>query len=621
MTRSSLSRDFADPRVRPILWRLPLFAVVLTGLLVLNYLDRLLVRDFANEARTQAVQTDALLESFLRHRFALIQNERALSATARTQRESRERFAVLADEIIGDAPDMFSLYLLDSSGAVLQTFRRDGDEQLPAPRGNHLRLPDRAEAIHRARETRAIAVTRSLSLAGGGRGMVAYIPIIRRDTVVGYVGGAFAYQTLFNDALAGQLQGRFGYRIRDALDEVIAVSPEYPENARALVQREVSFDGSQSWMLDVAIPPFDPLIPRLVTWCGGALLLVAVILLVIREEARARRFAAHSVDLELLSRDLLDANVRLEDRARQIAEANRAKSRFLANVSHELRTPLNAIVGYNSLAIDGLYGVPSPQLAAAHERIRAAAEHLLALVNDVLDLSKIEVGRMEIDIQPTDIPALIDSVVTVVSPIASAKGLTVDAVLGRGLPRIETDARHVRQILLNLASNASKFTDRGCITITARPGDGRPGRAVRISVDDTGIGIAPEDQERIFEEFEQVRPSGRGDSLERGTGLGLAIARKLARLLGGDVDVESRLGHGSRFTLHLPLVAPRIPRDEHSEPESTADGGAAPTSGENRELHLPADATRGDVSERSDEHAMFHGRSHSGGLDGHHNDG
>ena len=192
------------------------------------------------------------------------------------------------------------------------------------------------------------------------------------------------------------------------------------------------------------------------TWTVGLLLLLLVVFLVLREEARARRFAAHSFDLELMSRDLLDANVRLEDRAQQIAEANRAKSRFLANVSHELRTPLNAIVGYNSLAIDGIYGALPAPLRGAHERIRAAAEHLLALVNDVLDLSKIEVGRMEIDLEVTDIGALLDTVVTVIEPIASAKGLTVDVIIGRDVPRITTDGRHVRQILLNLASNAIK---------------------------------------------------------------------------------------------------------------------------------------------------------------------
>jgi signal transduction histidine kinase len=492
-------------------------------------------------------------------------------------------------------------------------------EQLPSPRGNHFDLPERAEALDRARAEQRPAVTRSVTLLGGAKGMLVYVPVVRDARVVGYIGGGLAYQALFNDALAGQLQGSFAYRITDASGDVIAISPDYPEQVASLVTRPVSFPGGPGWTLDVAIPRFQPLISRLVTWTVGVLLLLLVVFLVLREEARARRFAAHSFDLELMSRDLLDANVRLEERAQQIAEANRAKSRFLANVSHELRTPLNAIVGYNSLAIDGIYGTLPAPLHGAHERIRAAAEHLLALVNDVLDLSKIEVGRMEIDLETADLGALLDSVVTVIEPIAAAKGLAVDVILGRDLPRITTDGRHVRQILLNLASNAIKFTERGSVTLIARRSD--DGIGVLITVEDTGIGIAPEDLTRIFEEFEQVRPSGRGDSLERGTGLGLAIARKLARLLGGEIDVSSRVGAGSRFTLRLPLNAPAqvIEAGGESTPippgasEATPPGTARDGS---EQLRFGSEANAIPRDADSDEHAAITASRLRHGLDG-----
>ena len=620
MAQSSPASDYAELRVRSLIWRLPLVAVVLVGLLALRYLDGLLTREYKNEANTQAVQTDALLESFLRHRFALIHSERALIATARTARESRDRFATLADQILMDAPDMFSLYLLDSSGVVTNAFRRSPD-QLPLPTSNHMDRPERAEALRRAKRDRRPAVTGSIVLVNGARGMLVYIPIIRGSRVTGYIGGAFAYQALFNDALAGQLQGTFAYRISDASGEVIAVSPDFPDRVASLVTKQVSFPGSPGWTLDVAVPRFQPVIPRLVTWTVGVLLLLLVIFLVLREEARARRFAAHSFDLELLSRDLLDANVRLEERAQQIAEANRAKSRFLANVSHELRTPLNAIVGYNSLAIDGIYGpLPAP-LHGAHERIKAAAEHLLALVDDILDLSKIEVGRMEVDFEITDIGALLDSVVTVIEPIAAAKGLRIDVILGRDLPRVTTDHRHVRQILLNLASNAIKFTERGSVTLVARRAEGVSPDEVRITVEDTGIGISPDDLGRIFEEFEQVRPSGRGDSLQRGTGLGLAIARKLARLLGGDIEVTSQPGVGSRFTLLLPVMPPAAVTsglDDTGEDMSSVRKEAI------AELRaLAAEPPRADphaIPERdadSDEHAALPASPSHGGLDGH----
>ncbi len=331
----------------------------------------------------------------------------------------------------------------------------------------------------------------------------------------------------------------------------------------------------------MAIPRMHPIVPRLLNWLVGSLLLLVVVLLVVREEAQSRRFAERTEELELLSRDLLDANVRLEERSQQIAEANRAKSRFLANVSHELRTPLNAIVGYNSLARDDVYGELSSPLRGVHDRIAAAADHLLGLVNDVLDLSKIEVGRMAVDPQPVNVGALVDAVATVIEPMAAAKRLHVDVVVGHDVPDLHTDPGHLRQILLNLVANAVKFTERGTITIVARKQDADLGAGVAIIVEDTGIGIAREDQDRIFQEFEQVRPSGRGDSLERGTGLGLAIARKLARLLGGDVHVRSAPGAGSRFIVTLPLSSPSVSiGSEHLRAPEAASSGKAERSAE-----------------------------------------
>jgi signal transduction histidine kinase len=330
-------------------------------------------------------------------------------------------------------------------------------------------------------------------------------------------------------------------------------------------------------------------------WIVGIVLLFVVFLLVLREDARAERIAMHSFNLELLSRDLLDANVRLEERAQQVNEANMAKSRFLANVSHELRTPLNAIVGYNALALSGLYGEVTPELRGAHDRIRAAADHLLRVVNDVLDLSKIEVGRMEVDVRVIALEPLLEGVVSVVEPIAEAKDVRIDLVVARELPPVVTDARHVRQILLSLATNAIKFTERGSVTIVAKCDDAAPSRSVSIAVEDTGIGIAAPDLDRIFDEFEQVRPSGRGDSIARGTGLGLAVSRKLARLLGGDVKVESQLGTGSRFTLTLPLEPPPSVRNK-----ANGDVVSSPTGSSSRLGEGGSDAAEPPAAARAD---------------------
>ena len=545
-----------DRYLRPFLWRLPLVAILVVGLVTLVGVDRLLVREVRSEASTQAVQTEALLESFLKQRVAMLNGLRAQVATSRSEREAAVRFSTLGRELLRESPDLFALYLLDASGRVVH-LDRGGPGDFEEGGLDHAGFAERGRAIAVARTHRTPASTGSIRLVSGARGMVTYVPVIRSGEVAGFVGGAIDYQALFSDALAGQLQGRFGYRISDAGGEPIALSPDYPRSASRTIQRTVRLPGGLGWRLEVAIPPFEPLVPRLFTWLVGLALLAALSLLVLREEARARRLAAHSLDLEMLSRELLDANLRLEERARQIAEANRAKSRFLANVSHELRTPLNAIVGFNALALDEVYGPLTPPLEHAHQRIHAAADHLLGLVDDVLDLSKIESGRLEIDVQEVDIGATLDGIGTVIDPIADAKGVRLDIIVAHDLPRLKTDPRHLRQILLNLATNGIKFTERGAVTISAQRSATAPETHVDLVVRDTGIGIAEENRERIFDEFEQVNPSARGDSIQRGTGLGLAISRKLARLLGGDILLDSREGGGSQFTLRLPIDAPR----------------------------------------------------------------
>lgn len=547
-----------DRRVRPLLWRLPLLALLVIGVGCLLYLDDLLQREYRNEAASQAVQTDALLESFVRHRVSLLHSLEVLMERTPGGRDLWERFPGLAAEVVSGAPELVALYFLDADGVVRSVYP-DTPTVRAIVGANHRAEPDRAVALDRALGSRRASLTRTVHLRDGRRGLMVYDPVIRGDRVIGYVAGSFAYTALFSDALAGQMQKQFDYRVTDEFGGIIAASPRYPSGERSIVTREVLLPDDHRWRLDVAIPQFEPFTARLILWIVGVLLLVLVVFLVIREEARVQRIASHLFDLELLSSNLLDANIRLEERAQQVAEANRAKSRFLANVSHELRTPLNAIVGYNSLAVEGLYGALPTALAAAHQRIAHAAEHLLALVDDVLDLSKIEVGRMELAPESVDLAALLDSVVTVIDPIAMAKGVRVDLIVARDLPRIVSDPRHVRQVILNLASNAIKFTEKGSVSLIARRADDDPHGHVSIAVQDTGIGIASPDLERIFEEFEQVRPGGRGDSLQRGTGLGLTISRKLARLLGGEVTVTSIVGEGSRFTLVLPLAARATP--------------------------------------------------------------
>ena len=540
-------------RRHPFLWRLPLVAFLLAGLVCLKYLDGRLSSDYRRSAGDLAVQADALIETAVANQAASLHALQQMIAAAPSPAERRARLSAFGRTMLASRPEMLRVMRLDDAGNVREALPAQNAADDDVASENHFLIAETRAGLDRARETMAPAVTRLLVLRHDTLGFVMYDPVIVHGQPSGYVGLAIAYAPLLRTLLTPRVQGRFGYRITDSAGRVLAVSPRYPDRPSAFATQRVTLPGGMHWQLDVPIGVFQPRAARVVMWIVGLVSLFAVALLVLREDARAERIAMHSFNLELLSRDLLDANVRLEERAQQVNEANMAKSRFLANVSHELRTPLNAIVGYNALALSGLYGAVTPELRSAQDRIRTAADHLLRVLDDVLDLSKIEVGRMEVDAREVALEPLLEGVVSIVEPGAEAKNVRLDLVAARDLPSVVTDARHVRQILMNLMTNAIKFTERGSVTIVASRGEGAKANMIAIAIEDTGIGIARSDLKRIFDEFEQVRPGGRGDSIVRGTGLGLTVSRKLARLLGGDVDVTSRVGTGSRFTLWLPI--------------------------------------------------------------------
>jgi len=230
--------------------------------------------------------------------------------------------------------------------------------------------------------------------------------------------------------------------------------------------------------------------------------------------------------------------------AREAAEAaTQAKSEFLANMSHELRTPMNAIIGFTRLVMRRSQDVLAPRQYENLEKILISAEHLLTLINDILDLSKIEAGRMEIHATRFTLEPLVDLCLRTVEPLVKSERLRLVKDLEADLPSLYTDQDKMKQILINLLSNAVKFTPAGTVTVTARHGAGK----VTLAVTDTGIGIPEDALERIFEEFHQV-----GNSTAQqygGTGLGLSISRHLARLLGGEITVQSTVGVGSTFTV------------------------------------------------------------------------
>jgi signal transduction histidine kinase len=237
----------------------------------------------------------------------------------------------------------------------------------------------------------------------------------------------------------------------------------------------------------------------------------------------------------------------IEDKSHQLEVASRHKSEFLANMSHELRTPLNAILGFSEVLADGMFGEINDKQAEYLADILESGRHLLSLINDILDLSKIEAGRMELDAAEFDLPDAVENALVLVRERASRRGIALERRIDERLGTIHADQRKVKQVLLNLLSNALKFTpEGGRIDVGAVVN----GTMAEISVADTGVGIAPGDQEAVFEEFRQV---GAASKKVEGTGLGLALARKFIELHGGRIWVESKLGAGSTFTFSLPL--------------------------------------------------------------------
>ena len=240
-------------------------------------------------------------------------------------------------------------------------------------------------------------------------------------------------------------------------------------------------------------------------------------------------------------------------------EANKAKSAFLANMSHELRTPLNAILGYSEMLQEELEDLGHDEFVDDLKKIHQAGEHLLALINDVLDLSKIEAGRMTVFREDVDVRELIDGVVNTIRPLVDKNGNSLLIDCGDDVGVIHTDMTKIRQTLFNLLSNASKFTERGEIRLAARRRNGAAGDALEIAVSDTGIGMSREQVKKLFQAFTQADSST--SRKYGGTGLGLAISRRFCRMLGGDLTVVSEADRGSTFTCSLPYDPPAAAAD------------------------------------------------------------
>ena len=356
--------------------------------------------------------------------------------------------------------------------------------------------------------------------------------------------------------------GSVGITVTARSDTILFVPDSQPNNHRRSVERTVITPFGEEWLVTTTYTPAGRGV-RIALWVVGLGAIVGLGIGLLLERREASRIADRSSELEHLSTELL--------------RANRAKSEFLANVSHELRTPLNAIVGFVDLLRDGVYGPLNSRQTGPVERIEASANHLRHLVDQVLDLAKMAAGRLEVHTEPVELRPFVFDVASEVEPLMTEKGLSFSLAVGATLPRVRTDPTHLRQILINLLGNAVKFTNDGGIAIRGKlikrnhhnenpevltAAASSETLWIALQVADSGVGIAEKDRERIFDEFEQVNAGPRGDSMRRGTGLGLSISRRLARLLGGDISVESELGRGSVFTVWLPVDPADIRGDQ-----------------------------------------------------------
>ncbi|MBA3670421.1 MAG: HAMP domain-containing histidine kinase [Gemmatimonadaceae bacterium] len=556
------------------------FLVLLGGLLLL---DRALLRANRSQAVLDAQSAGLLTEAFVTARSDLLDRIGALAAhSSRRTADSATRNAAVR-RLLAGSDGARHAWARDSAGHIVFDIANTRRGLLPPA------LLARIEATHLP-ERLGFSI---LTVVPGHKVIVLTRPVLRLD------GGAAEDVGLVVDADALTMWlGRTRPATRRALvvlagtDSLVTLG-EPAREAQSLANGRflVTLPSGGTWRIE-ATHALTTRSLRWILWGLGTFGVLLLALGLLREQRRAQEAARRSTDLERLYSD--------------VKRANQAKTEFLANVSHELRTPLNAIVGFVELLRDGFYGDLSPRQVLPVDRIAASATHLRHLVDQVLDIAKIAAGRLEVHSETIVLRPFVLNVVSELESLVSERGLALSISVGASLPRVRTDPTHLRQILINLIGNAVKYTPVGTISVRARlvgappttnvrrPAVGgdtgelvartlmarapRSGTWVVLQVIDTGVGVATGDIERIFDEFEQVNAGPRGDSMQRGTGLGLAISRRLARLLGGEISVESEIGRGSTFSVWVPVNPADLVRDD--VPASATEASSEITSGD-----------------------------------------
>lgn len=539
------------------------------GLAGLYAADRAVTYGDRTRVELDAAEIATVVEGFLETH---VQTLRTVRGVIDPNAAVRERgIASLLEVLVEGRLAFRRVWMADSSGVMRyhQLFGADGPPLPPGLDVDTTQLLALAQSVARARETRAPTMTAPGRLLTGERGFGIVVPLLLGDQVLGFAGGTLTAGSVMQQVMLRRPLDEATVAILAQGDTVAAhLPPKRGSLIRYLGSNSLTVPGGAQWRVVISRPA-STLLGRVALWAIGLTMISALSVALVRERREGIRVAERSAELERLSTELL--------------RANRSKSEFLANVSHELRTPLNAIVGFVDLLRDGVYGDLAPRQVNPVERIAGSAAHLRHLVDQILDIAKMAAGRMEMHPEPVDLRPFVIDVASEFEPLIAERGLNLSLAIGGSLPRVRTDPTHLRQIIVNLLGNAVKYTQTGGIAVRARIVDERgaeppiaaPSAAgapkggqawVALQIADSGIGIAATDLARIFDEFEQVNAGPRGDSMQRGTGLGLPISRRLARLLGGDISVESELGKGSTFTVWIPVeAADLVPRSGSQE--------------------------------------------------------
>lgn len=535
------------------------FLVLLGGLLLL---DRVLLRASRSQATLDAQSAGLLTESFVAMQVGRL--DQVPVSVGNRLADSVVSTKILA-RVAADSPEIRRIWKLDPTGLLLMArSNRDVGQSIPAE------ILARVESVH-AKERLTVLVA----------------PVTARRAVVALLRGTSNGSTtgllLDSDAIRGWLERttpetRLTLTVLSGNDTIVFLDRRRSGTAAlATGDQVVRLPTGGTWRV-VTTHALTSSSLRWTIWSLGILGVGLLGVGLLREQRRVLLVADRSVELERLYSD--------------VKRANQAKSEFLANVSHELRTPLNAIVGFVELLRDGFYGDLSPRQVLPVDRIAASATHLRHLVDQVLDIAKIAAGRLEVHPESIVLRSFVLNIASELESLVSERALAFSITVGASLPRVRTDPTHLRQILINLIGNAVKYTPTGTVSVRARllgaPSTSnfrrtnatveavsaqtllaqapRSGTWVALQVVDTGVGIAKRDLERIFDEFEQVNAGPRGDSMHRGTGLGLAISRRLARILGGEISVDSVLGRGATFTVWLPVNPGDLKRETITPP-------------------------------------------------------